>query len=179
MLKRSAAAEDLPPSWEKLKRATEEAKSWLDLIYLVESPRNTTVNEIETQIAELRAQAGSEKMMIVIDDCQRLGNAEQALDTRLPIIAEQLQQTAMSLNVPLLAVWLNLDASGSTSAQAWSEKVASPHVILVLEKDVERSKKLTEPNQAVMLHIVKNRSGEKGKLAFDFSPTFSKFTEVQ
>ena len=27
---------DLPPGWEKLRRAAEEAKSWLDLIYLVE-----------------------------------------------------------------------------------------------------------------------------------------------
>jgi len=28
------------------------------------------------------------------------------------------------------------------------------------------------------LHIIKNRGGEKGKLAFEFVPAFSKFTEV-
>jgi replicative DNA helicase len=171
-------AADLPPSWEKLKRTAEEARSWLDLIYLVECQHSTTVNEIEAQIAELRAQTGSEQMMIVIDDCQRLGAADQALDMRLPIIAEQLQQTAMSLNATVLAVWPNLDSSGSVPTQAWSEKVASPDVVFVMEKDSERSKKLTEPNQAIILHIVKNRCGEKGKLAFDFYPTFSKFTEV-
>ena len=169
---------ELPPSWEKLKRAEEEARSWLDLIYLVECQRDTTVNKIEAQIAELRAQTGSERMMIVVDDCQRLGNTERALDTRLSIIAEQLQQTAMSLNVPLLAIWPNLDASGSTPAQAWSEKVASADVVLVMEKDSERCKKLTEPNQAIALHIVKNRGGEKGKLGYDFYPAFSKFSEV-
>ena len=44
--------------------------------------------------------------------------------------------------------------------------------------DLDRSKKLIEPNQALTLHIIKNRGGEKGKLAFEFVPAFSKFTEV-
>jgi replicative DNA helicase len=170
-------AADLPPSWEKLKRAAEEAKSWLDLIYLVECQRSATVSEIEVQIADTRAQTGAERMMIVIDDCQRLGDTDRSLDMRLPIVVEQLQQTAINLNVPVLAVWPNLEAKSGMPAQAWREKVASPNVVLVMEKDLERSKKLTEPNQAITLHIVKNRGGEKGKLAFDFYPAFSKFTE--
>jgi hypothetical protein len=47
-----------------------------------------------------------------------------------------------------------------------------------LEIDLERTKKLTEPNQALALHIVKNRGGESGKLAVDFFPAFAKFAEV-
>jgi replicative DNA helicase len=47
-----------------------------------------------------------------------------------------------------------------------------------MEIDLERSKKLIEPNQALTLHIIKNRCGDKGKLAFEFVPAFSKFTEV-
>ena len=116
--------------------------------------------------------------MIVIDDCQRLGASDQPLDMRLPLVAEQLQETAVSLNAPVLAVWPSLDAGGMP-AQACDEKVATPDAILVLERDLERSKKLTEPNQAVTLHIVKNRGGEKGKLAYDFYPAFSKFVEAQ
>jgi replicative DNA helicase len=170
-------ASDLPPSWEKLKRSAEDAKSWLDLSYLIECKRGTTVQEIETQIVQTRAGSGSEQLMIVVDDCQRLGAADQPLDVRLPIIAEQLQETAVSLNAPVLAVWPSLDGAGMP-AQAWGEKVASPDAILVLEKDLERSNKLTEPNQAVTLHIVKNRGGEKGKLAYDFFPVFARFSEV-
>ena len=170
-------AGDLPPSWEKLKRAAEESKSWLDLIYLVECQRNTPVNEIPAQIAELRAQTGSEQMIIVIDDCQRLGAADQPLDARIAIITEQLQEIAMSINTPIFAVFPNLETSNVT-AQTWGEKIASPDVILVLEKNFERSNKLTEPNQALTLHIVKNRGGEKGKLAYDFYPAFSKFVEA-
>ena len=45
-------------------------------------------------------------------------------------------------------------------------------------KDLARTKQLTEPNQAIALHIVKNRGGEKVQLAFDFYPSFAKFTEA-
>jgi len=47
-----------------------------------------------------------------------------------------------------------------------------------MEQDRERTKKLIEPNQAITLHIVKNRGGEKGILAFDFFPPFSRFAEA-
>lgn len=175
----SGETSDLPPTWDKLKRAAEEAKSWLDLVYLIECPRNTSVQDIETQITELRPQTGSERMMIVVDDCQRLGDSSQSLSARLPIIAEQLQETAMKLNVALLAVWPNLEANSGMPAQAWSEKVASPDIVLVMEKDLERSKKLIEPNRGITLHIVKNRGGERGRLAYDFFPALAKFAEAQ
>jgi len=55
------------------------------------------------------------------------------------------------------------------------KKVASADVIPVMEQNRERTKKLIEPNQAVTLHIVKNRGGKKGKFAFDFSAPFSRF----
>src|SRR5580765_436732 len=170
-------ASDLPPSWEKLKRSAEDAKSWLDLSYLIECQRGTTVQAIEAQITQNRARSGSEQMMIVIDDCQRLGGADQPLDMRLPLVAEQLQEIAVSLNMPVWAVWPSLDAGGM-AGEAWREKVASPDVVLVLEQDRERTRKLTEPNQAIILHVVKNRGGEKGRLAFDFFPAFSRFTEA-
>jgi replicative DNA helicase len=169
-------AADLAPSWEKLRRGVEEARSWLDLIYLTECPSATTVKEIGAQIAALRAQAGLEQILAVIDDCQRLGPVDQTLDARLPRITEELQQLAVSLHVPLLAVWPNLE-SANTRAHTWSEKVANPDVILVMEHDSERSKKLTEPNQAIALHIVKNRGGEKGRLTYDFFPPSARFEE--
>jgi len=170
-------AADLAPSWEKLKRAAEEARSWLDLIYLMECPGETTVKKIEAQIIALRAQRGSEQILAVIDDCQRLGPADQTMNARLPRITEELQQLAVRLTVPVFAVWPNLE-SGTMPAHAWSERVANPDVILVMENDSERSKKLTEPNQAITLHIIKNRGGEKGRLAYDFFPPCARFEEA-
>lgn len=166
-----AGAAELQPSWEKIRRCAEEAKDWLERIYLVECERGPTLQEIETKIG----QVGSAPL-VVIDDCQRLGDASMPIEARLPIVAEQLQALAKNLNLPLLAIWPDL---GPNSApQTWAEKFASADVIIVMEKDQARTKQLTEPNQAVTLHIVKNRGGDRGKLEFDFQPAFAKFVAV-
>jgi replicative DNA helicase len=167
-----ATADQLAPSWEKLRRSAADAKSWLDLIYLIECERSTNLQNIEAQIRQIDAAP-----LVVIDDCQRLGDANHPLDARLPIVVEQLQELALNLKLPLLAIWPNLGGHSETAPQAWAEKIASADVIMVMEKDPARTKQLTEPNQAIALHIVKNRGGEKGKLAFDFYPAFAKFTE--
>ena len=169
-----AGADELAPSWEKLRRCAEEAKSWLDQIYLVECDRSTTLKKIETQIRQIDGTP-----FAVIDDCQRLGDANLSLDARLPIVVEQLQELVMNLKRPLLAVWPDLSPTGQTPPQAWADKVASANFIMVMERDVTRTAKLTEPNQALTLHIVKNRGGERSKLAFEFQPAFAKFVAVE
>ena len=174
-----ATADQLQPSWEKLRRIAEDAKGWLDLIYIIECERNTDVQLIESHIRGLQAATNTAQTMVVIDDCQRLREMNQALAARLPIIVEQLQALAANLKLPLLAVWPYLGGRAEISPQAWADEVASADVIMFMEKDLERTKKLTEPNQAITLHIVKNRGGEKGNLAFDFFPAFAKFVEVE
>ena len=168
-----ASADELAPSWEKLRRCAQEAKSWLDQIYLVECERRTTLKEIEAQIH----QVGSAPF-VVIDDCQRLGDANLALDARVPIVVEQLQALAVNLKLPLLAIWPDVSSTNQIQPHAWADKVASVDVIMVMEKNTERTMQLTEPNQAVTLHIVKNRGGESGKLTFEFQPAFSRFVEA-
>ena len=171
-------AEQLPPSWEKLKQSAKNAKSWFDLTYILECEPDTNLQELQKCIGEFRAATNTEKTFVVVDDCQHLGQRDQALANRLLTATDELQQLAVNLKIPIFAIWPTLGTSAESQPQAWAEKVASPDVILVLEKDQERTKKLTEPNEAITLHIVKNRGGEKGKLAFDFYPAFSKFVEA-
>jgi replicative DNA helicase len=171
-------SDQLPPSWEKLKRSAEEAKSWLELTYLVECGREADLEQIEERIKELRALRGSEQVLAVVDDCQRLGDRELPARDRLALITERLQRAAVNLKIPILAVWPDLGEQPDTAPQAWAERVPDADVILVVEKDRERTKKLTEPNQAITLHIVKNRGGERGKLALDFYPALAKFVEA-
>ena len=168
----------LPPSWEKLKRMAEEARSWLDATYLVECRRDWSVAQIESQVGGLIAATGNKPGIIVIDDGHRLGNARRPLPARLPIVTEQLQQLAANFQAPLVAIWPELDTSLGLSPEHWSEKVPGAEVVLVMRRDLERTRKLTEPNQAIVLHIVTNRGGEKGKLAFDFLPNCSRFEAV-
>ena len=171
-------AEQLPPTWEKLKRMVEEARSWLDAIYLVECQRSWSVAQIESQVGEVIASTGSKPGLVVIDDCQRLGDLNQSMEARLPLIVEQVQQAAMNLKAPLIATWPDLDATSGVLPHRWNDRIPGADVVLTMEKDLERSQKLTEPNQAIVLHIVKNRGGEKGRLAFDFFPSFSRFKEA-
>jgi replicative DNA helicase len=146
------AADQLPPSWEKLKQTTREAKSWLDLTYLIDCEANTSLREIEKCVGEIRAAANSEKIFVVIDDCQRLGGLDQPLAARLPFVAEQLQETAVKLRTSVFAVWPNLRDIAESHPQVWAEKVASANVILVLENDRERTKTHRTQSSADFAH---------------------------
>lgn len=177
--RRGSDPEQMPPSWEKLKKAVEEARGWLDLIYLFEGSGETNLQEIQREILGVKEMKGCRQIMVVIDDSQRLGSSDRPFDERLPLVTEMLQGLAVNLQVSILATWPDLKEERAGSVpQEWAERVASTEVVLVMQNDVERTKGLTEPNQAIVLHIVKNRGGEKGTLHFDFSPSFSKFTEV-
>jgi hypothetical protein len=176
--KRHGDAVELPPSWEKIKTIAEQARRWLDLTFLIECGREMSIQQLEKRIQEVRQLKSSDHMMVVIDDSQRLGPADQAIRDRLTATTDQPQSIAVNRNVPVLAVWPELMEESKLSAYVWADRASSADVILVMERDLERTKKLTEPNQAVNLHIVKNRGGEKCKLAFDFFPAFSKFAEA-
>lgn len=173
---RADEPERLPPSWERLKRAAEKARGWLDLIYLFECNEKTDLREIAEQIGRVREIKGTAPLLVVIDDGQRLGFSEVPFDDRLPLIAEQLQGLAIDLQLPVIATWPDLKKE--ISPFEWVERVACAEVVLIMENDVERTKKLTEPNRAINLHVVKNRGGEKETLRFDFLPPFSKFVEA-
>jgi replicative DNA helicase len=175
---RYTEVEQVPASWEKLKRSADDARVWLDGIYLVECGRETDLPQIEEQIREVRSIKQTDRVMVVIDDCQRLGDRKHTLIDRLAMVTEQLQAAAVSLKIPILATWPHWLEDRGSLPQIWSERAPSADVILVLEMDAERTKTLIAPNQALTIHIVKNRGGEKGKLAFDFYPSFSKWVEL-
>jgi replicative DNA helicase len=179
--KRSSAETDrLPPSWEKLKRAAEDARSWLEQCYLVECDRGTKLQHIADQISAVRDLHNGQRVFVVIDDCQRLAVSDQAPPDHIVITTEQLQAAAVRFDLPMLAVWPDLRETSADHAQppqAWGERVTGD-VVLVLEGERAETKQPTEPNQAVALHVVKNRGGEKGKLGFSFLPGFSKFAEI-
>jgi replicative DNA helicase len=166
-----------PPSWEKLKKSAEDARGWLERIYLVECGQ-AGLPQIEDQIRELKTIKGADRVMAVVDDCQRLGNSQHKLIDRVASVAEQLQGAAVKLAIPILGVWPDLLEDRNSLPQIWSERIPSADVILVMEIDAERNKKLDEARQAIALHVVKNRGGEKGRVGLDFYPAFSKFAEI-
>ena len=169
--------ERLAPSWDKITKSAQEAKPWLNFVYIVECSRGTDLAQIKAHIAEIQTSKHADRVIAVIDDSQRLGAVDQPLNARLPIVAEQLQQTAVNLNIPIIAVWPDLREDRGALPQIWGERVPGADVVLVLEPEAGEAKPMTEPNRATALHIVRNRGGEKGKLLFDFFSAFAKFVE--
>jgi replicative DNA helicase len=171
-------AERLPPSWEKLRRSAEEARSWLDLAYLFECDRRTTLREIEERIGAVKQVKSCDQAIVVIDDSHRLGCSDQPLENRIAAISDQLQGMALDLNLPVIAVWPILHDREEALPEMWSDRVAAD-VVLVMKPELQRTKNLTESSQRVLVHLVKNRTGERGTLAYEFFPAFSRFVEVE
>jgi len=79
---------------------------------LIECRPQTTLQRIEAQISAVRSLANTDDMVIVDDDCQQLGDQDQPMSIRFPIVVEQLQQAATNLQASLLAIWPDLGDSG-------------------------------------------------------------------
>jgi replicative DNA helicase len=167
-------SKEMAPGWEKLKLVAEEAKGWLDLIYLEECDERTTLNDIEQRVREVCEVKESERLMVVIDDSQRLGETGLSLDARLPLVAERLQDFALRLNLPVLATWPDLEPA--QAPQRWAERIVGADAIMVMREDAGR--KHPDSTRALALHVVKNRAGEKATLRYDFSAALAKFTEA-
>jgi replicative DNA helicase len=173
-----AEAEQLSPSWERVRRAAENARSWLDSIYLLECGEDTTAETLAAQLREIRGTTSKRRTIIVIDDSQRLGAGDQSLEARLSLVTEQLHSLAKTLNAALFAVWPDLRENGEVVSRTWAERALAADVVMILQEDPEQTKKLMGPAQATNMHIVKNRGGDRGKLFFDFQPAFSRFAEA-
>ena len=72
---------------------------------MVECGRDTGLQQLENQIRDIRTLRSTDRGMIVIDDCQRLGNSQLKLTDRLAIVVDELQRTAVSFEIPILAVY--------------------------------------------------------------------------
>jgi replicative DNA helicase len=171
-------AEQLSPSWERVRLSAENARSWLGSIFLLQCDNTTTAREVESQIEAIRAAIQKPNALVVVDDSQRLGDGAQPVDARLPIVTEQLQSLAKGLDVALIAVWPNLAEHRALSPQVWAERALGADVVMVMEPDPERTKTLMAPVQAMNMHVVKNRGGDRGKLCFDYQPACARFTEI-
>lgn len=178
---RFSEADEMPPSWEKLRTAAREAKSWLDRVYIVEASDNENFQQITDCIRRIQELKRAQELLVIVDDSPRLAASHSSFDDRMILIAEQLQGIAKDHRIAIVATWPDLRKKAATagvSAWEWGERIATADALLVMENDAERTKALIEPNRAVNLYVVKNRGGEKGMVAFDFFPAVAKFVEA-
>jgi hypothetical protein len=143
----------------------------------VECGEDTTTEALQAQAYEIRAATNKQKIMIVIDDCHRLGTRDQTLQARALLLTEQLRSLVKNLNAALLAVWPSVRENIELATQTWTDGTLGADVVMILEQDSAGTKTPAESAQATHLHIVKNRYGDRGKLSFDFHPAFARFSE--
>jgi hypothetical protein len=122
-------------------------------------------------------QSAAKEIFVVIDDSQRLGPPDWAIEDRLPLVAERLQSLALEANAAVLAVWPDLRHQNQVP-QVWGERVPAAHSVLVLRNNSARSGTTAAPWSAVTLNVVQNRGGEKGAIGFDFQPEVATFKEL-
>jgi replicative DNA helicase len=164
-------ADEPPAGWDKVKAVAAEAKSWLARLYIIECDLTSTYDGIERQVAAVRQAANTQHLLAIIDDAQRLGDGSIAIDARLPLVVERLSDLAARLELPLLATWPESDRD---PPQRWAERAPGAAAVMVL-RDNGSSDAFT---RRLELHIVKNRGGEKAKVAFDFTENLSKIIQV-
>ena len=164
-------ADEPPAGWDKLKTVAAEAKSWLARLYLVECDLRTTYEDIERRVSAARQEDNSQRLLVVVDDAQRLGDAALAIDARLPLVVERLSDLAVRCDLPLVATWPELD---SGAPERWAERAAGADAVMVL-RDERSSDAFT---RRLALHIVKNRGGEKTKLDFDLTENLTKIIQA-
>jgi replicative DNA helicase len=170
--------EQLSPSWEKVKRCAQEARAWLDSIFLLECGQRTTAQELEAQAREIVRATQKQSLVIVIDDCHRLASGQQSLQVRLPLLTEALAALARNMNAALLAIWPDLGEDGRNAPQSWAERVLGADVVMVLAEAPGQANKVSDPVRPIDLYVVKNRAGERGNISFEFQPAFARFTET-
>ncbi len=174
--KRAANAEELPPSWEKVRSAADIARPWLNLTYLLECGRQTNIQVMEQKVRAIAERHGRPGAMIVIDDSQRLAVTGTSPDGALSHLADELHALARTVNAAVFAIWSDITGA-AVPADAWADRAPGAAVVIVFESD--RDRRPRDPNdQSIVLNIVKNRGGEKGKLGFAFSPALNRFQEV-
>ena len=88
----------------KAQESAEEAKTWLNLFYLIECGRDICLRRIEGQIRKVESIKVTERVMVVIDDCQHLGNIDHKLSDGVALVVDKLQRATVTLQISILAV---------------------------------------------------------------------------
>lgn len=154
-------------------------------IVTIEGDAITYLDKIKTYALRAMREKESDKCLIIIDYLQVIPAQEEFKDkrTRIDLVLSELRRLARDLNCP---IWLV--SSFSRKGYEQGAKGISLDVLkesgnieytadVVLIMGVEEAD-LEDLKRPVQLRIIKNRNGTRGKVAFEFEPQFSRFSEL-
>ena len=176
--------------WQNVERAKERYARVADRMFVLEGDRNTTVDRLRLAVMQVRQATGAQHVAVVVDYLQIVPTEEPFRDKRLRVeyVTSELRRIARELNVAVIAIAsLGREAYERAGIDVFKESgdieySADVALVLTKPKDDDPTQK-TRKSYAVyagdndqnpikvdslegkllILHVVKNRNGEKDK----------------
>lgn len=180
------------PAWEKVVEAKESFKGFADRLQILEGDRATTVDRIRLAALQLRQKTQSGRLLVVVDYLQILPTEDGFADIRQKVnfVTSELRRIGRDLDAPVIAISSVNRAAYNTKSPALDvfkesgDIEFSADVALVMKDDPDKTKGdsnylgVMRKWKKVFLDVVKNRNGEKARIALEFYPEVSRFREV-
>lgn len=170
---------------DRLAAAVEEMSKWGKGFFAVEASRDTTVEILRDYCQRVRTITGERRVLVVIDPLEAIPvlGREAARTSQFEARASGLHFLSRELGIPIVLV------SSKAAGPLEDRRVESPggggpagcweDMLLLLETDREagRQRFPERDGHCVNVHVLKNRSGGVGTVAFDFVPECHHFVE--
>lgn len=178
--------------WKRLVEAKGELASFADKTFIVEGDGATTPDRIRLLGLQVRMKTEASRLLIVVDYLQIVPTEKEYNDIRrqVDMVVSELRRIARDLRASVVVVSSIGRASykeGAGTMDSFKESGgieygADVGGVMVLDKEKTKGEQMflgaTRQWKRVHLDIVKNRNGERARIALNFFPAVSYFSEV-
>lgn len=176
--------------WRRVKEASEAHRKTADRFFILEGDRNTTPDRIRLAALQVKRKTEVEDLLVVVDYLQIVPTESEFRDTRnkVDFVVSELRRLARDLHCPVIAISSVSRASygSSPGLDAFKESGGvefTADVGLVMYKDKDKVKGTDTVEgvgrdwEMVYVNVVKNRFGERARIAFKYFAQIDRFVE--
>jgi replicative DNA helicase len=169
---------------DRLAAAVEKMSKWGKGFFVVEGTKDTTVEILRDYCERVRGITGERRVLAVVDPLEAIPvvSDEASRSLKLETRASELHFLSRELAIPIVLISSSATPSpgdpqhespGRGKMECWED------MLLLLETDHEATTQRFPEREGycVRVHVLKNRSGGVGTVAFDFLPECHHFVE--
>jgi len=170
--------------WDAIQQAAQQYRRTAERIRIIEADHETTLDKIRIMAQAAKHQAGTDRILVIVDYLQIIPTAERFASTKDKVdwLCSQLRRLARDLDSPVVAISSeNRDAyrgNKKPTLAAFKESGGieySADVAGAFWTDAEKGDNI---NRAVRLYIIKNRNGELANIDMTFKADVATFQEL-
>lgn len=169
---------------DRLAAAVEEMAKWGKGFFVVEGSKDTTFEILRDYCERVRAITGERRVLAVIDPLEAIPvvGQEASRTSKAEERTSELHFLSRELAIPIVLVSSGADRrplsdKGKTFGGAQTENWEDLLFVLETDPEVTKQRFPERDGYAVNVHVLKNRSGGVGTVAFDFMPECHHFSE--